>query len=123
MRVRMQDANGDMTFGSGGANYYVDSPSGVGQRIMTRLGLLEGEWFLDITAGTDWGKILGRNTEATYDGEIKRVILGTTGVSSIESYTSEPTDTRKLTVAAEIITDYSTTETVTITKTLAIRAS
>ncbi len=123
MRVRKQDGDGDMTFGQGGADYFVDEPSAVGQRIMTRLGLIMGEWFLDTTAGTAWGKIVGRNNAATYDAEIKRVILGTQGVASIVSYASDLTAARKLTITATVATTYGTTETVTISKTLAVRTA
>lgn len=123
MRVRKLDADSDMQFGSGATGYYLNSPSGVGQCVVTRLKLIKGEWFLDVTAGTDYGKIVGRNSQATYDAEIKRVILGTQGVTSIVSYSSSLSADRKLTVTATILTDYSTIETVTISETLAIRTA
>lgn len=122
MRVRMLDANGDMTFGRGAADLHLDSPSGVGQCVATRLKLILGEWFLDTTEGTDWGgKIIGRHGPKSYDSEIKRVILSTPGVDSIVQYSSGRTNDRKLAVTAQILTIYSATETITIAETLAIR--
>lgn len=122
MRVRQLDANGDMTFGQGAANLYFNTPAGVGQCIKTRLLLILGEWFLDTTQGTDWGgKILGRHGSKSYDAEIKRVILGTTGVSQIVSYSSNLTTDRKLTINAQVLTIYSATDIVTIAETLAVR--
>jgi hypothetical protein len=107
MQVRALDANGDMTMGYGSANFLANSSAAVAQNVITRLKLIKGEWFLDITAGTDWPKrILGRRGAPSYDGEIRRVILGTTGVVSILSYSSTLND-RKLTVLATISTQYS----------------
>lgn len=105
MRVRALDANGDMTLGQGSANFYQNSSAGVAQCIITRLKLIKGEWFLDITAGTDWnGKILGR--QSGYDAEIRRVILATPGVTSITTYSSALTG-RALSISATVLTAYS----------------
>lgn len=107
MRVRQLDTNDDMTFGLSAANFLINSPQGVAQCINTRLGLIKGEWFLDTTEGTDWGgKILGRQPKAGYDAEIRRVILGTQGVSQITAYSSDLTN-RALTINATVMTDYS----------------
>lgn len=108
MRVRALDSSGDMTFGQSLVNYLANSPAAVAQCIQTRLGLIRGEWFLDKTEGTDWGgKILGRHAQGSYDGEIRRVISGTTGVAQITGYASSLVD-RKLTVSVSVLTDYST---------------
>ncbi len=124
MRVRMLDAGGDMTFGGGAANFHTNTPAGVAQRISTRLRLILGEWYLDTTVGTDWGgKILGRHGTKSYDAEIKRVILGTAGVSSIASYSSALSSDRELSVSAAVLTTYSATEAVTIAETLAVRVA
>lgn len=124
MRVRQLDANGDMQFGSGAADFYLNAPAGVGQCIKTRLLLVLGEWFLDTTQGTDWGgKIIGRHGAGSYDAEIKRVILGTQGVDSIVSYSSNLGIDRKLTINARVMTIYSAVDIVTISETLAIRVS
>jgi hypothetical protein len=106
MRLRKLDENGDMVFGHGSSDFYFNTPQGVAQSIETRLKLIKGEWFLDITQGTDWGgQILGRTTEAQYDGEIQRVILETNGVLDIESYASNLQD-RQLSVTVTVNTIY-----------------
>lgn len=116
MRVRAMDANGDMTWGSSQQDFLVNSPAAVGQLVLTRLKLLQGEWFLDKTAGVPWStQILGRNTGSTYDQAIKACILGTQGVTSIVAYASSLGPDRKLTVTATIDTAYGQT---TITTTL-----
>lgn len=110
MRVRKQDANGDYTFGQGQANFFINSAEGVGQRIVTRLLLWEGEWFLDQTAGTPYTQeILGYGQTSLRDAAIKAVILGTPGVTSIESYNSvvNPAN-RSFTVQATVMTQFST---------------
>ena len=110
-RVRSLDSNGDMTFGRGSLNFYINTPELVGQNIATRLKLILGEWFLDTTQGTDWaGRILGR--VGGYDAEIQRVILGTTGVDSISDYSSTLSN-RALSVSAVIKTVYDT-QTITV---------
>lgn len=106
MRVRAQDANGDMTFGSGQNNFLVNTPAAVGQLVYDRLRLKTSEWFLDLTDGTPWStQILGVRTAATRDAAIKRRILSTPGVSSIVDYSSSLVD-RKFTVTAVIATIY-----------------
>lgn len=108
MRYRALDANGDMQFGNGASNFLVNSPAAVGQAVLTRLKLLTGEWFLDVTEGTPYAtQILGKNTSATYDTAIRSRILGTQGVSGIASYSSSlnPT-TRALSITATIDTIY-----------------
>lgn len=107
MRVRALDANGDMTFGQGGANFLVNSPACVAQCVKTRLLLGQGEWFLDVTAGTPWSsQILGKHV-ATADQAIRGVVLATQGVSAILLYASslDPT-TRKFTVTYTLDTIY-----------------
>ena len=111
----MLDANGDYTFGQGSANFFVNSARGVAQSVLTRRLLWEGEWFLDTTDGTPYAQeILGYGTAALYDLAIRARVLGTFGVSSIDSYSSsvDPV-TRKLTVSMTITTIYSA-ESVTV---------
>ena len=89
MKYRQLDSNGDYTFGLGGGNFYQDVPAAVGQAVLTRLKLFEGEWFLDTTYGTPYNsQILGAGTVATYDAALQEVILNTRGVLSIASYSS-----------------------------------
>ena len=96
-----------MTFGQGGLNFLVNSPEAVAQNIGTRLRLLTGEWFLDITEGTAWNPlVLGYGTSETRDVELRQRILETEGVTDIESYSSVLSADRKLTVSAIVNTLY-----------------
>lgn len=108
MRYRALDVNGDYTFGQGAANFLVNTPDMVRQKIKTRLGLIRGEWFLDKTEGTQWGKVLGKGNNRTYDLILQTRILQTQGVSSIVKYNSSVDPiTRALTVSALVQTIYS----------------
>lgn len=117
MRYRALSATGDSTFGSGSTAFLVNSAAAVAQAIQTRLLLMQGEWFLDVTEGTPYStQILGRGTTATYDRAIRDRILGTQGVTAISSYSSSLNrTTRALTVNATVQTIYGeATVTVTI---------
>jgi hypothetical protein len=106
MRYRALDANGDYTFGRGSANFLVDTPAAVGQAVKTRLGLMAGEWFLDVTEGTPYGtEILGAHTQATYDAAVRARVLDTPGVLSITSYSSSNVN-RSLRIQMTIETIY-----------------
>lgn len=108
MRYRALSATGDYTFGGGRSSWLVDSPEAVAQAVLTRLKLAQGEWFLDTTVGTPYKqKILGMGRVATYDAAIIEVILGTPGVTSLVSYSSNlDRRTRQATVEAVIDTQY-----------------
>lgn len=109
MRYRALDASGDMTFGQSQANFLVNSSAGVAQAIMTRLGLLEGEWFLDNTEGLPIDQIIGAHTQGTRDLVVRQRILDTQGVAEILRYTSNyDGTTRQFSVAAEVSTAYGT---------------
>lgn len=108
MRYRKLDDAGDMVFGGGQAALYRDQPEAVAQAVKTRLAMRLGEWFLDTSAGTPWNtKILGKFTAATRDSTIRSRILGTTGVTAIDAYSStfDP-DRRAFAAAATISTRY-----------------
>lgn len=105
-RVRALSATGDYTFGQGVANFLVNSPAEIAQNILTRLRLLEGEWWLDVTSGTPYSTlILGKGTRPYYDQALKSRILGTTGVTAIVSYSSDLKN-RTLSVSATVSTIY-----------------
>ena len=111
MRYRTLDQNGDYTFGQNGANFLVNSPEAVAQAVRTRLKLIQGEWYLDSSAGMPYrADVLGVNTAATRDLAFRTMILATDGVSSITEYASylNP-QTRAFAVAATIETSYGTT--------------
>jgi hypothetical protein len=108
MRVRAQDASGDMTFGQGSANFLVNSPAAVGQLLGDRMGLWTAEWFVDQSDGVPWSAdVLGTGTASTRDPTVKTRILQTTGVTSIESYTSAVNPDRTFTPAVTVDTQFS----------------
>lgn len=115
MRVRKQTSDGDYTFGQGANNFFVDNAEAVGQRVVTRLLLILGEWFLDTTDGTPWNDgILGKTNQMTRDRAIKNRILGTEGVLAITEYSSSFAN-RAAAISATISTIYGeTTVSVTI---------
>jgi hypothetical protein len=110
MIYRKLDDNGDYVFGKGKGAFLKDSPEAVAQAVKTRLGLFEGEWFLNIAAGTPYyTQILGKGKMTKYDAAIKAVILGTQGVRFIISYASTVNrDSRKLSINCTLQTIYST---------------
>jgi len=108
MRYRKLDADGDFQMGHGGADYHVDTPECVAQAVKTRLALLAGEWFLDLTEGTPYAShVWGKHVKSTYDPLLRRRILQTEGVLELVSFEStfDP-ETRKLTVSVELNTVY-----------------
>ena len=106
MRYRQLTADGDMAFGQGAANFWVDNVEAVAQAVLTRLRLLTGEWFLDTTEGLPLTtQIIGTDTASLYDAAIKARVLGSEGVNAILAYASEVNrDTRALTVRMTIDT-------------------
>jgi hypothetical protein len=89
MRYRRLDANGDMTFGRGQGNFWIDQAEAVAQLVLTRLRLNLGEWFADTTDGTAWAtEVLGVRTRATRDVVVQARVLGTPGVTDLAQYFS-----------------------------------
>lgn len=112
MRYRQLSADGDYTFGQGQANFLVDTPACVAQRVLTRLKLWTGEWFVDTTEGTPWlTQILSANVKNTvplYDRAIRNRVLQTPGVTGIEDYSSSlgGSAPRQLVVTMKINTEF-----------------
>jgi hypothetical protein len=108
MRYRQRSSSGDMIYGHGSADFFIDSPQAVQQAVVTGLRLFLGEFFLDTSAGMPWlTQVIGPNTRSTYDNAIKNQILSTTGVTGIANYSSSlnPT-TRLLTVSVTVQSAY-----------------
>lgn len=112
LEYRRLDENGDYIFGQGKGNFFVNSVEAVAQAVKTRLDLIEGEWFLDVTEGTPYeSQILGAGKTNTYDQAIQSRILGTPGVTRLlEYYSSINQITRKLSVNCKIDTVFGTTD-------------
>jgi hypothetical protein len=108
----MLTANLDYAYGQGSANYLVDSRAAVAQEVFTTLMLLQGEWFLDTTAGVPWlTQVMGVNTIPLYDQVIKQAILNVQAVTAIASYTSILNRaTRVLAVTVTIDTQFGITQ-------------
>jgi hypothetical protein len=84
MRYRKLDENGDMIFGHGTSDYYVDNWQLVLQAIVTRLRLWKGEWYLSLEDGTPWEQeILGKTTKFLRDSALQEIILNTYGVTEL----------------------------------------
>lgn len=113
MRYRTLSPTDDYQFGTG-SPFLINTPETVAQAIKTRMRLMVGEWFLDTREGLDLERILGYRTQGTRDFEIKRRILDTQGVLSLDSYSSQ-VEGRNFTVTAVVNTIYGA---VTITEIL-----
>lgn len=106
MRYRALDPAGDYSFGRSQANFLANSSACVAQAVQTRLRLLEGEWFLDVTEGLPFStEIAGKGTASTYDDAIRERILGTPNVTAISAYSSALSG-RALAVSAAIDTAF-----------------
>lgn len=113
MRYR-KEIDGDYAFGlaTGQASeFWVNQPEAVAQAVQTRLRLMTGEWFLDLTEGTPYStKILGKGTLQVYDLAIKNRVVQTPGVTRLLNYKSSYNNTtRRLQVDLTILTSYSLT--------------
>lgn len=108
MRYRKLDTNGDMTFGNQQSDFYRDVPEAPGQAVGTRLGLISGEWYIDISAGVPYqGGVLGKFTRESADPVIRDAILNTQGVTELLNYESAfDADTRKYSVRGEVNTAF-----------------
>jgi hypothetical protein len=109
--VRRLDPNGDFTFGRGKGDYLAGKEATY-QRLVSRLRLITGEWFLDTTAGVPWlpqdgsdvAPILGVKPNLPYvEAVLTDAVLGTDGVDSLESPIVMEFDhnTRSMSVAFE----------------------
>jgi hypothetical protein len=90
IQVRALDSVRDTTAGSGLANFLVDV-NAVAQIIMTRLLLLEGEWFEALHEGTPlFQSLLGQpTTEQAVALILRQRILGTVFVNSVQTVAVE----------------------------------
>jgi hypothetical protein len=104
---RISDAH-DMTFGNGFGNFAYDAEA-VAQSVHTRLLLIQDEWFLDVDAGVPYlQSIMVKPANLSLaEALIKKSILETDGVDSIESFSMLfNQDTRRMVVTAGVKTQF-----------------
>jgi hypothetical protein len=109
MTVRKLDSDGDIATSG---QQFVYSQEEIAQTIKTRLYLFVGEYFRDMTEGTDWfGKILGKGKGLqTAEATIRRRIAQTDGVLSIAEFNTDfDLPTRTLSVSCGVVTPYGQT--------------
>lgn len=120
IRYRKLDQNGDYTFGKG-QQCLTYGTYAVGQAIQTRLKLLKGEWFEDISLGLPLfqnilGQIPTEDNLSIADSQIKSQILNTPDVTGIESFSRDyDSVNRQYTYTATVNTKYGT---ITVSNTL-----
>lgn len=109
-RYRKLNIDGDMKFGRGNGDYYIDEPAAVAQAIKTRLGLWLSEWFLNINEGTDWMNVVGQiGAYNVRDTIIRARILRTPYVTSLYDWKSEIFN-RKYSASGKVVTAFGIAE-------------
>jgi hypothetical protein len=104
----MLNIDGDMRFGHGRDDYYIDNPAAVAQAIKTRLGLWTGEWFLNLNEGTNWTNIVGVvGAYNVRDTVVRARILQTPYVTSLYDWKSEIWN-RKYSASGKVVTAFGT---------------
>jgi hypothetical protein len=114
--TRQLTADFDMNFGHSLDDYLHDAFA-VGQNIKTRLLLILGEWFLDITAGVPWNVLLGPKPADTValEGAVRQTIVTTTDVVEITAFSLDfDRATRKATIQTTVRTVYGTSVSVEV---------
>jgi hypothetical protein len=101
-----------MTLGRGAAGM-LSGAAEAAQCARTRLGLVKGEWFLDVTAGVRYfelddgqGAIFAKPLDRSLvESEIKTCLLGTVGIAGLTSFAFVPNrTTRRGSISASVIT-------------------
>lgn len=111
MLTRRIEKTWDMTFGFGLANYAARAEA-VAQSVRTRLQLIQGEWFLDTSAGVPYlAQICVKPANLPLaESLIKATILETEGVATLEAFDMTfDANTRRLNISATVTTIYGET--------------
>ena len=87
MRFRGLDKDGDWTFGSGRQNY-ARRVEAIKLNLATRLRSWKGDCFFAREEGVDYNNLLDVGTKRLLDIDIRRTILRSEGIISLESYES-----------------------------------
>lgn len=112
MQVRRLDANHDMLFGQGLLNLATEQEACM-QNVRTRLYLLQGEWFLDTSAGVPWTQSIAGVKPADLpltEALIKQRILSTVDVTALLNFELlYDTTTRRVSITSDVLTVYGPT--------------
>ena len=106
MKIRRLDENGDWVFGEGLSSYLKDG-NAIKLHIKTRLLEWIDDCFFALDAGVDWQNRLDKGQAVLLESEIRRVILRTLNVVSLETISITIID-RKFRVDYTVKTIYST---------------
>ena len=99
MRVSGLDSDNDWTFGRSKANYKTNSNC-IAQNIQTRVKSFVNDYYLDITRGIDWDRLLGTpGTEDEIVRDVKKMVILTNGVISISNVSIVTNDDRHATMS------------------------
>jgi hypothetical protein len=108
MIYRALTKDGDYSFGAGRQNL-LQGAAAVAQAILTRLKLLRGEWWEDLSDGLPlWQEILGKRQPKEFvDSLILERITGTPNVREVIEYESAwDNETRRYTFTARVNTAF-----------------
>lgn len=104
MRVRKLSPTGDMTFGNGLLNFWIDVPDAVAQVVKTSYLLWLGEWYLDTSLGMPWIQgVLGKHNQPTADRAVLDYGLDIQGVADIQNFDSLSDQDPRLYVASFLL--------------------
>lgn len=108
MIMRGLNAVGDWLFGGGYSNY-LSTNAAIGLNIETRIRSWVGDCFFDKNAGVDWLNRLGsKNQQQLLENDIRRVILTSYGVTSLDSFSiTIDTQARSINAQYQVKTIYS----------------
>lgn len=101
--------SGDLDITSNTARLSEEGGESVAQRLRIRLRLFYEEWILDRTAGTKWYQLILKKeaTKLIIDRELRRRVMGTRDVVSIETWVSSKNDrTREYTCHFSVLTTF-----------------
>jgi len=107
MDLKLDPQTGDLLFSNKTLYVTDEGEESIAQRLKIRLRFFYREWVLDRSQGTKWFERVIRKGVTLYvaDQEVRRVVLATSGVKSIESWRSTiDTSIRKYDVVFSVLT-------------------
>lgn len=104
MRVRKLSPTGDMTFGNGLLDFWINVPEAVAQTVKTSYLLWLGEWYLDTSLGMPWVQgVLGKHNQDTADVTVLDYGLSIQGVADIQNFQSSSDQNPRLYTASFLL--------------------